>query len=447
MLVIIMTIEILSGIRKNFFIVCSGPRVKKPVEDAVSDLIPCPTCQSLLRIPAGAAMIRCPSCKTVLAVEATAAPAVPAAPVTAPPLPFDRPKQTSRANRGGTASPPPVAPVAKAVAMPGAGAPMAIPVQPRLAAVNLKELTSGTDATPEQAEKRKRLRRELRKMEERERRLAERYKELERHCSKGRVSVTMLMWAMRAQALAVVLLLVGVLGATLVDPSYATMIALAANSFGGLAMLMILAGFGMAVVGPEKGRHIGVMGLIVTLITAILVVFDFQAGWTIVAQLQEPPEHWSETLAYYKVFAAASELPALSEAPARVLQGYPFSLLSIIAAALEFSRLVMICLLIQIYATQGNDVEAGHRSVATVSTVFWFILLCALFRIAAGFGFDWAQPEDLWYQVGRGAHGLIAMAAILGVGLGLFWASQVMDEVQEVVDHRRFVENDEKSAI
>jgi LSD1 subclass zinc finger protein len=415
----------------------------------VSELIPCPTCQALLRIPAGAAMIRCPNCKTVLAVEpAEPSPTAPAAvPVSPPPLPFDRPKSGSGAARGKPTPPAAPAPVAKMVTATGPGAPMAIPVKPRLSAVNVQELTSGKDDPPELVEKRKRLRRELRKMEERERRLAERYKELERHCRYGRMTVTLLMWAMRSQALAVMLLLPGLLGATLVEPSYATLIALAADAFGGIAALLIFAAFGFTMAGPEKGRHIGLMGLLITLIATSLAVIDFQTGWEAVSRLQEAPGHWSETLVYYKLFAPASALPGLSEAPVRVLKGYPFSVLSIVAAGLEFTRLVMICLLIQIYATQGNDVEAGHRSIATVSRVFWFLLLCAMFRIAAGFGFDWAQPEELWYQIGRGAHGLITAAAILGVGLGLFWASQVMDEVEEIVDHRRFVENDEKSAM
>src|SRR6478672_9016723 len=72
----------------------------------VSELVPCPTCQAMLRVPPDAKMIRCPACKTVLAVSTEPVEEV-------PPLPFG--------------------PVPAAPAQPLAPPPMAVPYAPPLA--------------------------------------------------------------------------------------------------------------------------------------------------------------------------------------------------------------------------------------------------------------------------------------------------------------------------
>ena len=53
----------------------------------MSMMVTCPTCQSMLRLPDGAEMVRCPKCKTVLSVENPNAPKPPAK----IPLPFGLP--------------------------------------------------------------------------------------------------------------------------------------------------------------------------------------------------------------------------------------------------------------------------------------------------------------------------------------------------------------------
>ncbi|MCZ2342210.1 MAG: hypothetical protein LC104_10505 [Bacteroidales bacterium] len=396
----------------------------------MSELTPCPTCQATLRIPSGVAMIRCPNCKTILAVE----PIVPTPVVAAPPLPFGRPQPA-----GGV-------PVARPV-------PHAAPVSPHstvrahLAPVTEDYLANRTDDTAEMVERRRKLKRELQKMEDRERRLQARYAELVEHCQSGRIAMTLTLWGMRAQALAVVLLVAGLLGAVLVSKVYGGMLAWACVGCGGVATLLILGGFGFAIAGPEKGRHIGIMGVIVTLILAGLVTTQFLSGLPLIAATQFEPKFWHETLPLWFAFSPGTELAMLAEHPARILLGHPFTIMGSIAAALEFTRLIMLALLTQIYSAEAKEPETGHQAIAAVSGLFWVVLLAAMFRISAGFGFDWAQPEETWAHIGLGVHAAITGGTLLGIGLAYLKLSQVMDDIVEIVDPRRLVDTDEKSAI
>lgn len=396
----------------------------------MSELTPCPTCQATLRIPSGAAMIRCPNCKTILAVEPIAAAPV----MAAPPLPFGRALPT-----GGV-------PVARPVPTNAQGSAPST-VRARLAPVTEDHLASRADDSAEMIERRRKWKRELQKMEDRERRLKARYAELVEHCRYGRIAMNLVMWGMRAQSVAIILLVAGILGTVLVSKVYGGMLAWSCIGFGGVATLLILGSFGFAIAGPEKGRHIGIMGVIVTLILAGLVTVQFLAGLVIIVATHYEPKFWHETLPLWLAFSPGTELAMLAEQPARILKGHPVTIIGSIAASLEFTRLILLAMLTQIYAAEAKESEIGHRAMAAVSGLFWVVLLAAMFRISAGFGFDWAQPEEMWAHIGIGVHSAITAGTLLGVGLAYFKLSQVMDDIIEMVDPRRLVETDEKSAI
>ena len=212
-----------------------------------------------------------------------------------------------------------------------------------------------------------------------------------------------------------------------------------------LATLLILGGFGFAIGGPEKGRHIGIMGVIVTTLYAGLVGFEFMYGIGLALVFQSPPGSWVDMLRVWHVFAPATNMGLLADQPARALVEVGISPLGTINAALEFTRLVLLALLVQVYANEGKESEFGHRAVASVSNLFWIVLLAAMFRVSAAFGFDWADPEEIWAKIGIGAHWAITAACLFGIGLALYKLSEVMDDVAELVDPRTFVETDEKS--
>jgi hypothetical protein len=375
-------------------------------------------------------MIRCPNCKTILAVE----PDIPVPAAAAPPLPFGRPVPAG------------AAPVARQVQPPGRTAGHST-VRARLAPITEDYLASQTGDSAEMAERRRKLKRELQKMEERERRLKARYAELVEHCKYGRIAVTLMMWGIRTQAVAILVLVAGLMSTILVSSSYGSLMGWSCVGFGGLATLQILGGFAFAIAGPEKGRHIGIMGVLVTLILAGFVTVQFLAGMAVLVSSPFRPEHWSEILPIWNVFSPGTELAMLSEQPARILKAYPFTILGSIAASFEFTRLVLLALLTQLYSAEAKEPESGHRAIAVVSGLFWVVLLAAMFRISAGFGFDWAQTEEMWGQIGIGVHAAITAGTLLGVGLAYFKLGQVMEDIIEIVDPRRLVDTDEKSAI
>lgn len=319
-------------------------------------------------------------------------------------------------------------------------------VRARLAPISDDDLAARSGDSADMAEKRRKMRLQLQKMEDREHRLKARYQKLTEHAKYGRVSVHMLMWGVRAQALAVLLQIAGAAGTVLVSNLYGAILAQACIGFGGLATLLILGGFGFGIAGPEKGRHIGIMGVIVTIVLAVMFTIQFFRGLEIIALTDYAPVSWSETMPIWNAFAPGTEMAMLAEQPARILKDYPYSIFGTIAAAIEFTRLVMIALMIQVYATEAKEVELGHQSINTVSNLFWVVLLAAMFRISAAFGFDWAQPEEMWATIGMGVHAAITSGSLLGIGLAYFKLGQVMNDVVDVVDPRRLVETDEKSA-
>jgi hypothetical protein len=153
---------------------------------------------------------------------------------------------------------------------------------------------------------------------------------------------------------------------------------------------------------------------------------------------------WSNLLFVQDFLGLGTDLPLLADHPARFLRGYNWSLPGLIVAALEFTQLVLICLLTQTYAAGGKDPETGHRSFQTVSRIFWVVLLTASFRMAASSALDGLNPDDVMFKIGVGVQGAITAGCYLGLILALFLQSQVMSDTVDLVDYRRFADKAER---
>lgn len=357
----------------------------------MADLLPCPTCQATLRFPAGAAAIRCPNCKTVVEVPA------------APP----RPKPAA----------------AKPV---GAGAP--------------KYVTAEVDP-----EKKKQMERELRKLAREEEREAERYEVLKEHCRSGRLALTLLMWGVRAYGLGTILAIGGIVAATVADAGSGSAFGYVTLLFGGLSTALILTGFGYALIGPEAARHLAIMGIVLALMQSGFVAAEYLTASARVRQLDNKIDDrdkysWVDTLPYRELFGPATNFSILSEHPSRFLRQYPYSALAIAAAAMEFARLVILCMLTQTYAAGGKASELGHTAMGQVNKIFWVLLLAAMFRVSFTFGFDWMPPEDLLAKIGLAAHGALTVFSMLAIAVFLGKLSTIMQDTIEVVEARRYMD-------
>jgi LSD1 subclass zinc finger protein len=393
---------------------------------AVSEPVPCPTCQSLLRLPPGATAVRCPNCKTVLAVELADAPQPAPA---APPLPFGRPRPAIPL----PPAPPPIptAPPKRARLAPEEPRPRAEP--------------NGESAEPDEEARRRQIRRELEELEAKELREQEWMEELAGHCKHGRTAMHFLTWGVRTYTLAILLQLVAVaaVGFSMID--YAALVIPLCLAFAGFTTLLLGIGFGFAIAGPEQGRHIGVMGLIICVIHAIggilqpgnLVIMVHVQG------LETAGRAAWDLIPVQDILGLATNLPLLADHPARFVQTYNWSLLGLVVAALEFTRLVLLAMLVQNYAVAGKDPEAGHRAFQTVNRIFWVVLLACSFRLAAAAVFDGVQ-EDVWSTIGATVHGAITFSCYFAVGIALLLFSQNMNDTVTLVDHRRFADKRER---
>ncbi|MGL6096088.1 MAG: hypothetical protein ACRC7O_09865, partial [Fimbriiglobus sp.] len=226
-----------------------------------------------------------------------------------------------------------------------------------------------------------------------------------------------------------------VLSVLLKDRQVDKLVMFAGLALGGLGLLACVAGFGLGIPGPKKARHIAIAGIVVTLIQGGLVAVELKN-----AVNTEPKEVviWADTLDTQQRLGVVTNLPLLAEHPARILKHYSFSVPAVLGAAMEFARLVMLCMLIQYYATDGKDPKLGHDAMACVNRIFWLVLLAAMFRVSAAFGFDWMPPGDTTATIGVGMHVIITIGGLMFLAVNLLWTGQVIRDVTEIVEAKRF---------
>ena len=85
----------------------------------------------------------------------------------------------------------------------------------------------------------------------------------------------------------------------------------------------------------------------------------------------------AEALLAFHAIGLATYVPMLAETPARLIMGYEFSYFGLALGAVEFTRLVLVCQLTQIYADTGKEPELGHKSFASVRPKSWRRLRCS----------------------------------------------------------------------
>lgn len=379
-------------------------------------LYACPTCGATLRVPAGATAIRCPQCKTVLEVEAPPPPA-------APPLPFGKRK-------------PPAAPPPKPAKAPPPPPKPAGKLQASLVDEEAEEIESRARAA---AEKKAQAREALRQMEGAEQEREAEFEYLQDVCKKGRTALSLLLYGMRLYGGAMMLIAAAVSGMLFVPDLGGTFL-ISGLVLAQIGTLLIGAGFVFAMMGPDQGRYVGVAGvatvatqvamLTITLIKLLAGILSYQEGRI---------GSYSEALLAFHAVGLATYVPMLAETPARLIMGYEFSYLGMALGAVEFTRLVLVCQLTQIYADAGKEPELGHKSFASVSNFFWVILLGAMFRMAATFGFDWAPRGELMFTIGQVAHALVLIAVLEVGGFVVLNQASVMETTQEYVEAKRYI--------
>jgi hypothetical protein len=330
-------------------------------------------------------------------------------------------------------------PTAKAAPLPTAKAAPAPPsskARPQVPVVEAVE----TDEI-----KKQKLRKELKRIERQEERAEEDYEELREECRYGRYSTMILSWAMRGCALGVIFMIITAIAVTFAPAEVGLPVFLFTLGLGIVTSLLILSGFGFALKGPEAGRHLGIIGLIVTFLHAGIVGAELIYAFKSLSSNPYDPQNsnWAEFARSAELYGSLTNFSILSEQPACLLKQYRLSAFGLAGAALEFTRLVMICLLAQNYASAGRERELAHASMETVSRIFWTILLSSMFRISAAFLFDHAAPEELWAKVGLGVHGALTVFTLLAIAFFLFKQFQVLLDTADVCDPRRFSLNAE----
>ncbi len=388
--------------------------------------IPCPSCQSLLRLPTGVATVQCPNCQTILAIEIDAPPPPPPLPTAkAAPLPFGRPTTAP-------AVPPPPPPAPN----------RSVPAKRAKLVTEDPYAPAAAEEAPDEDARLREMRRQIRAMDEEKEREEEHLEMLEAHCKTGRLSVHFLMWGVRLYGLAIFFQLLAVAMTAFTMYDYAALLGLTCLSWAGMDSLLFCVGFGFAIAGPMGARHIGIIGLVICVLHTIGGLLQ-PGNLAIMAGFQGIDSSrglWSEYLPAQDILGLATNFPLLADHPARFIKGYNWSFPGIVVAALEFTRLVLLALLTQNYASSGKEQELAFRSFHTVNRLFWVVLMTTSFRMAFSALFDWVSPDDMWFQIGMGLHGALTFACYFSLGLTLLLHAQAMNDTIEVIDHRRYAD-------
>jgi len=384
-------------------------------------LFACPQCNATLRVPGGATAVRCPQCKTVLDIEAP--------PPVAPPLPFGGPK------------PKPAPPASKP-----AKAPSPAPSGKHRASLVDEEAEEVEGRAREAAEKKAAARKVLRSQEAEEAEKEERYQELLILCNRGRTALLVLRAGSFAYALGVLLGAVAMLSLFLpLFGATAGVIFPLGMAVAQIGTLLLGVGFGLALFGPAQGRFLVSLGLgvVVTQLIAMSVVIPMVA--TLLSKLGSGvPE--GATVAGYHIVGFITYFPLIADFPTRLVQGYPPVFLAVFIGALEYVRLVVLTQLLDVYATQGKEVEIGFRAQQCASKVLSMIVLGGLFRLALSLLFDSAPPGEFQFVLG-----IILHIAVLGslMGVAVFWLftlTQIVTATGEVMTADRYLSKEERLA-
>ncbi len=401
----------------------------------MSDVITCPTCQTMLRVPASATTVRCPQCKSVLGVSAPAPPP-PAIPL---PLPFAKPRSKPAAKNQ----------LAKKVTK------KAVLVDEAAEKVEAEDLAK--------AEHRQKVTAAVEEMEERDEIKLEKFERLQDLMVHSRRAVIMFTWAARCQmvALAIVLtVLLAFMTSVLFEVvsslqgrgSIGVGAILGATVFAALPLGVILSvlasgltGYGMVSVsiGTKRARYLGYIGCAVCLLHVFFVIMQAARAMIGLAtrefEVNASDPLWVQIQPVFDLFGMVTDLPLLSEQPTRLFWRHPVSYFGIFAAVFEFTRLVLVGVIAQNYAEDGKATELGYRSYKAIGRIFYVTLLAGAARLVAAIAFDWARADEAFILVlGLGAHAVITFATYLCLSLSVLGQANALSDTVEVMEAARF---------
>jgi LSD1 subclass zinc finger protein len=403
----------------------------------VAEPLPCPKCGSLLRLPAGATAARCPKCQNVITITAPPSPEAPATPAAAP-LPFGRAKAVQ----------PQAAPVVRPVQAAPAKPVETRPSKPEKKGVSpYDEKREETDPVEDAEEKRRQMKKELKKLEQEKQEEAEWLEELIVLCKRGRISMHLITWGIRAYLLAVLLQMAAMVGGATGVFFVATTGVFGSAFFAIITSILFMVGFGFSIAGPYEVRHLGIMGLVVTIFHLILGLIQ-PGNLAIVIGLQGFQESsrsmWHELLIIQDILGVATDFPLLADHPARFMNRYNFSIPGLIVAAAEFTRLVVFSMLALSYARGGKHPEHGHTCMNAINRIFWIVLLNASFRLAIAAAFDGLNKDDMLFKIGVGVHWSLTMGVYIALMVMLLIQSQHVNDTIEIIDHRYWADKRER---
>ncbi len=391
----------------------------------MSDLVTCPTCQSVLRLPPTAATVRCPKCKTLLQVVEE-----PVAPPPAP-LPFTGPaKPKPAAAKPAAATPPAANPAARKVRRPTmvldevAEAEMASAEEAKLAAVRRKE-----------------VRKQLAEMDEEEEAEEERYEEIQEQCKWGRIALQWLQYGTAGYALGALAVFAALLGFVMLSamgiPLGAIMapLAMLGLGLGSLSMLVIAVGLGVALKGPKLARHTAGFGLAAAALQIVCVAasLGLAVNRVLNAEAQAEDESFASNVMSYYILGLSTNLFLLADTPTRLAFRYAVPWAAVAAGVFEFARLVFVSQLTQTYAELGKNYRYAGEAGKTISRLFWVLLLTCLFRFAISIIFDNQPAKSGGWYVGQVLHGLLFLIAFGFFAFRLLTVTQVIRDTLDVL--------------
>lgn len=408
-------------------------------EANVSEPVPCPNCQALLRLPPGQSTVRCPSCQMVLAVETDEgevppAPPVPPppAPVTAVPLPFGRPKPAT------PVPPPPVARPATVRQAPPKRARLA-PEDPYAAP------TPERDESEVDDERRRKIRDQLREAEEKERQAQIEFEELSEECRYARTGMQSMAYGAVASCIAAVCYFLFTV-TTLTSITFFPLLWIAAGMLV-CHWIATLAGFGYCSAGPRGMRPMAIGGILVTVLqiglaigTALVLLARISAD-AVSYQSGVTKSYVSENLLLSNVF---NNLSTVIDMPVYVLAGALSDLgiliLPLIGGTLEFAKLSILGLITNRYASEGKDPDLAHQAMRFVYRIFGLVLIGAILKCSIWGMVKFTGGEPLllaWFSI---------PIVMVTNGYYMWWAFawyaqyQVMIDTVEVMMPDRFLD-------
>ena len=401
----------------------------------MSDIVACPTCQSMLRLPAKASTIRCPQCKTVLNVG----PPIPPTPAAPLPLPFAKPQPK-----------------------PKPGQSLAKPKVLRAVLVDEAAEKEQVEASAK-AEHRRNVTAAVEEMEERDELKLEKFERLQDLVVHSRRAVVMFTWAARAQLVGLIIVTV-VLLAFMASVLFEVVSAmqgrgsigvgaiLGATVFAALPLCAILAvlqatltGYGMVSValGTKRARYLGFIGCAVCLLHVLFVILQATRAMIGLATreftVNSTDPLWVQIQPVFDLFGMVTDLPLLSEQPTRLFWGHPVSYFGIFAAVFEFTRLILVGIIAQNYAEDGKATELGYRSYKAIGRIFYVTMLAGVARLVAAVAFDWARADESFIVVlGLACHALITFGTYLCLTLSILGQANALNDTVEVMEAARF---------